>query len=366
MANMLALLQMISWLVSFFIMETAFIFNGINAENSDCNTIKHQQQQLDDIMVSLLTQQQQITQLIPTINNNLNSVQLLTGTYSSDMTLPLPDGFTEDQCSFFWASHENYYGGNTGDVVPSFGNTREARLPYSGQKGWKGGAWIVIGDKPININIETTSLPIESKTIFITDCDAMIEQQKQQISDIVTILQTHQQNIDELSQANNDANIIQVLTGTYSSDMTLPLPDGFSEEECSFFWGSHENYYGGNTGDIVPLFGNTRQARLAYSGQKGWKGGAWIVVGVKKSDIISSEEEVLFDPITSTNMGEMIEKIMGLLQNQQQQINELILSINGNLNSVAVLTGKYDSNIVLPLPVGYTDDLCSFFWGSHE
>jgi hypothetical protein len=54
----------------------------------------------------------------------------------------------------------------------------------------------------------------------------------------------------------------------------IPLPEGFAEEECKFFWGAHENYYGGSTHDVVPLFGVTRIARMPYEGRCGWKGGA--------------------------------------------------------------------------------------------
>lgn len=76
---------------------------------------------------------------------------------------------------------------------------------------------------------------------------------------------------------------IAVLTGLKTSDGNLPIPEGFSEQDCSFFWGNHENYYGGYTGDIVPHFGTTRYFSMPYGGSRGWVGGAYLVICASQS-----------------------------------------------------------------------------------
>ena len=78
-----------------------------------------------------------------------------------------------------------------------------------------------------------------------------------------------------------DKNTVAIITGTFVVDMNLPLPSGYSEEECFFYWVSHENYYGGSTGDIVTHTGVTRSAKMPYGGVGGMKGGSYIVIGVK-------------------------------------------------------------------------------------
>jgi hypothetical protein len=80
----------------------------------------------------------------------------------------------------------------------------------------------------------------------------------------------------------NQPNVV-LLTGTYDSPLTMPIPRQ-DEEDCKFYWGSHENYHGGSTCDVVPLFGATRLARMPYEGRCGWKGGAWIVFAVHASN----------------------------------------------------------------------------------
>lgn len=67
----------------------------------------------------------------------------MTGTHSNPHIAPIPEGSLDSK--FFWGSEENYYGGNTCDVVPAYGVTQNVRMPYEGKCGWKGGAWMSIG-----------------------------------------------------------------------------------------------------------------------------------------------------------------------------------------------------------------------------
>jgi hypothetical protein len=143
------------------------------------------------------------------------------------MTLPIPEGFTEAECTFYWMAYSNYYGGFTGDVVPAFGNTRNAALPYGNAGGWKGGGYIVIA------KYATASIPME------------------------------------------------ISSGLFSTNMTLDIPQGYNSDQCYYLWGCHENYYSASTGDLVPKFGVSRELTMPYSGVKYWKGGAWLRIAVK-------------------------------------------------------------------------------------
>eukprot|EP00759_Apiculatamorpha_spiralis_P058182 PhF_6_TR9105/c0_g1_i3/m.14177 len=157
--------------------------------------------------------------------NMEGSIAVLTGTYDNPMELPIPEGFDESECTFFWGSQGNYYGGSTGDVVFECGGSRRASVPYQGNCGWKGGAYMVLGIKP--------TAPIRA------------------------------------------------FTSTYQVDTPIPVPEGYPTQSQFFMWGSCENYYGANTGDVVPMFGNGPVARLPYSGQKYWKSGAYLCVLIK-------------------------------------------------------------------------------------
>eukprot|EP00298_Acanthocystis_sp_HF-20_P007347 c16963_g1_i2.p1 GENE.c16963_g1_i2~~c16963_g1_i2.p1 ORF type:complete len:182 (+),score=13.30 c16963_g1_i2:80-625(+) len=69
----------------------------------------------------------------------------------------------------------------------------------------------------------------------------------------------------------------------------LPIPDGFEKEDCTFFTAGHGNFYGGNTGDVIPVFTANDHMVLPYQNNGGWKGGGYVIGAVKQS---TTDEEV--------------------------------------------------------------------------
>ena len=89
-------------------------------------------------------------------------VEVLTGTHTNPTDIPIPKGFTVNECKFIWFSQGNSYGNNTGDVVFGFGDSKTAGIPYDGKCGWKSGVWMVIAykeDAPIRVLTGTHSSP---------------------------------------------------------------------------------------------------------------------------------------------------------------------------------------------------------------
>ena len=87
--------------------------------------------------------------------------------------------------------------------------------------------------------------------------------------------------IEQQHEALKSSSYVSVLTGSYCQDTTLPLPAGFKEPECHFFWRSQEAVEEGNAQTIHSYSGNERVAIYPFKGDYYDKIGTYMVICTK-------------------------------------------------------------------------------------
>ena len=104
--------------------------------------------------------------------------------------------------------------------------------------------------------------------------------------------------IEQQHEALKSSSYVSVLTGSYCQDTTLPLPAGFKEPECHFFWRSQEAVEEGNAKTIHSYSGNERVAIYPFKGDYYDKVGTYMVICTKPvitSDTALFSKEWLFN-----------------------------------------------------------------------
>ena len=149
---------------------------------------------------------------------------ITSGDVADTCLIPLPPAASPAEWKYIWASRHNSYGSGVRDICSGYGTDRQLSI-HSG--GWRQGAFLALR------------------------CLAANPQ-------------------------------VHVNVGSYAATTELPIPDGYTEAECHFFWMSQGTPCGphGHTGDRVFTQGISRRAGVGG----GCLGGVWLVIGVHAND----------------------------------------------------------------------------------